>query len=107
MRELLKQSPPKSFRTQKKDYEEHGYSRSYAGCKALLSGSAWLQLHSEACRRRMEGEMMDLEKVTNAKRRRGYVVGKATEMEDANRELEKRKRDDETKTDEEPGEKRW
>ena len=48
--------------------------------------------------------MKDLEKVKNAKRRREDFVGKATEMEDANRELEKRKRDDETKTEEEPDE---
>ena len=70
LREVLKQAPPKSFRIQKKDYEEHGYARSCAGCKALLSGSAWLQRHSEARRRRMEGEMKGLEKVKNAKRRR-------------------------------------
>ena len=50
--------------------------------------------------------MKDLEKVKNAKRRREDFAGKAAEMEDANRELEKNKRDDETKTEEEPYEKK-
>ena len=100
LREVLKQAPPKSFRTQKKDYEEHVYSRSCVGCKALRTGSAWLQRNSEACRKRMEGEMKDLEKAKNAKRRREDFVGKPTGSS------RRGKRDDETKTEEEPDEKK-
>jgi hypothetical protein len=53
-----------------------------------------------------KSEMKDLDKAKMAKKRREDVVEKVTEMEDVNKEIEKRKRADEMKMDEEPDEKK-
>ena len=68
-REVTDTAPPQAFHTKKEDYDKHGYTRGCIGCRALLTGTS-RQKHSVECRRLMEKEMIDLDHVTTAKRRR-------------------------------------
>ena len=60
---------PTRFTISKDDLLKHGYSAKCPGCKAVLRGTA-RQGHSEECRKRMEREMSDVEKVVTSKNRR-------------------------------------
>ena len=57
---------PYAFHTKREDYEKYGYSRGFAGCRALLTGTT-KQKHTPQCRQRMEKEMGELERVKKCK----------------------------------------
>jgi hypothetical protein len=92
LRDVLRAVPPKAFATNREDYERHGYTTRCPGCKALLTGTT-RQKHSDACRRRMGTEMADEEKVKTAKRRKEDFIDKALEVEETNRDKEKKRED--------------
>ncbi len=85
VRDVIDKAASKTFGTKKEDYEKHGYSQGCPGCRAVLTGTT-RQKHTEKCRRRMEGEMQDLERVKVAKRRREEFFQKAIKTEEDNRE---------------------
>ena len=76
--EALDANVPRSFKSKRDDYEEHGYTRGCSGCRALLTGTT-KQMHSDACRRRMEKEMLNDERVKAAKKRKRDFNQKVTE----------------------------
>ena len=82
-REIADIVPPKAFHTKKDDYDKYGYTRGCVGRRALLTGTT-RQKHSAVCRLRMEKEMIDLERVMVAKRRREEFLEKVLSAEAAN-----------------------
>ena len=81
LREVLRMGPPRTFRLKPKDFEEHGYTRDWPGCKALLRGTA-AQQHSVSCRTRMAEQLHDDDRVKRARARKEDFIGKALETED-------------------------
>ena len=78
---------PRRVYLQKGDFERHGYTKGCPGCISMLKGSA-RQAHSELCRRRMEGEIKDTDKLKKAEKRRGAFVERAIERDGEQREEE-------------------
>ena len=72
---------PRRFLIQKRDLDEHGYTKDCAGCKALLGGRP-RQLHSEKCRERMSETMAGAAKVKAARDRGDEFLSKVLEKED-------------------------
>ena len=59
---------PRSVFITKDDLEENGYTVGCPGCKAILRGTT-RQLHSKACRKRLEEILQDTDKAKRAKKR--------------------------------------
>ena len=82
---------PRRVYLQKDDFERWGYTSGCPGCISILKGTA-RQMHTEACRGRMEKEMAGEEKMVKAERRRDEYVEKAIAKDEAKRQ--KRKNDE-------------
>ena len=79
--EDAKLAVPRRFLIQKRELDEHGYTKDCAGCKALLGGRP-RQLHSEKCRERMSETMAGTSKVKAARDRGDEFLSKVLEKED-------------------------
>jgi hypothetical protein len=85
---------PNRFTIRKEDLERHGYSAGCQGCKALLRGTA-RQGHSEACRKRLEGELKDDPRMKLQKaRQEEYVARRLEEQERKRRKQQEEKKDE-------------
>ena len=80
-RVAMEDSVPKRVMIRQQDLENFGYSRNCPGCSAILKGAA-RQGHSEACRKRIESEMKDDERLKRANKRRDEFIDRAVEKEE-------------------------
>ena len=71
-----KEVVPRRAGLRREDFEKHGYSGGCPGCTALLRGTA-RQGHSEACRKRMEKELMEDPRWKRARTKIDDFVSKA------------------------------
>ena len=70
---------PRSVFITKDDLEENGYTVGCPGCKAILRGTT-RQLHSKACRKRLEEILQDTDKAKRAKKNmRAFAKAKETQ----------------------------
>ena len=82
---------PRRVYLQKDDFERWGYTSGCPGCASILKGTT-RQMHTEACRTRMEKEMTGEGRMLEAERRRDEYLEKAIARDEAKRQ--KRKNDE-------------
>ena len=73
MKKMLKINVPRQFNTKDEDYQEFGYTKGCAECKALL-GRTSRQKHSEECRKRMSEALVGYKRVQDAKERKRKFI---------------------------------
>ena len=80
---------PRNVYISKEDCELYGYTERCPGCVSMLKGTA-RQMHTEACRRRMEAELAGTRKALRAKRKVGDYQDKkeAAEKEDMKKRMD-------------------
>ena len=88
---IAKERVPKRFSISLKDVQDHGFTAGCPGCKSILRKTA-RQMHTEACRRRLEKEMSSSAKVMNSKRRVDHFLDRCIEESDKDREQKRAKK---------------
>ena len=83
-KEKMEVTVPRRVMIKKEDMKTFGHTAKCPGCMAAIRGAA-KQGHSEACRKRFEGEMKDTEKATKAKRKFEDFMEEALTKTKANR----------------------
>ena len=94
--EIAKTTAPKGFMITKADLDKYAYTKGCQGCTAVLRGLR-AQTHTMRCRERLEGEMKDVEKVKQAKRKMTEYLAKVIQKDVEQREKKINKAKEEVK----------